>query len=323
MENTALVLGSIAFDYIMKFDGKFKDVILPDADQNLTGSFNVSSLRVRFGGTAGNISYNLALLGVKAIAVSSTGDDFVAMKYDEHLRKVGVDLKLVGHPEEHTAAAYIVSDAANNQLTVFHPGALKHAGKISIKESVGNVIDRVKIAIIAPNPVDAFVNYSRELGKLKIPFIFDPGQVTPGFTPEQLMKIIPNSKLLIANTHEIELVKRKLNLSVEELVKKVPNIIVTEGAKGSTILGEGYAKHIPVAKPKVFRDPTGAGDGYRAGLMWGLLNSLSLEDSAKVGAIVGSFVVEGDGPQDHTFTTKEVRERYEATFDQVLKLPRQ
>jgi adenosine kinase len=322
MENTALVLGSIAFDYIMKFEGKFKDVILPDADQNPTGSFNVSSLRVRFGGTAGNISYNLALLGVKAIAVSSTGNDFVAMKYDEHLRKVGVDLRLVGHPEEHTAAAYIVSDAVNNQLSIFHPGALKHASKIPIKETIGNMIDRVKIAIIAPNPVDAFVNYSRELSKLKIPFIFDPGQVTPAFTPEQLMKIIPNSILLIANAHEIELVKNKLELSIENLVKKVPNLIVTEGAKGSTIYGEGYTKQIPIAKPKIFRDPTGAGDGYRAGLIWGLLNSLSLEDSAKVGAVVGSFVVEGDGPQDHVFDMKEIKQRFEQTYDQSLKLPR-
>jgi adenosine kinase len=322
MENTALVLGSIAFDYILKFDGKFKDVILPDADQNLTGSFNASSLRIRFGGTAGNISYNLALLGVKAIAVSSAGDDFVSMKYDEHLRKVGVDLRLTGHAGEHTAAAYIVNDALNNQLTIFHPGALIHASSILIKETIANMIEKVKIAIIAPNPVDAFMSHSRELGELKIPFIFDPGQVAPAFTPEQLMKIIPLSKLLIANSHEIELVKRKLNLSIEGILKKVPNIIVTEGTKGSTIYGEGDTKHISTAKPRVFRDPTGAGDGYRAGLMWGLLNSLSLEDSAKAGAVVGSFVVEGEGPQDHTFGIKEVKDRFEATFKEKLRIPR-
>ena len=322
MENTSLVLGSIAFDYIMKFDGKFKDVILPDAEQNLTGSFNVSSLRVRFGGTAGNIAYNLALLGVKPIAVSSTGDDFVAMKYDEHLKKAGVDLRLVGHPEEHTAAAYIVSDGVNNQLSIFHPGALKHAGKISIREVVGAMVDKIKIAIIAPNPVDTFVNYSRELAKLKIPFIFDPGQVTPAFTPEQLIRIMPDSSLLIANTHEIELVKKKLGLSIEELVKKVPNVIVTEGAKGSTIYGQGYSKRIAIAKPRVFKDPTGAGDGYRAGLMLGILNSMSLEDSAKIGSVVGSFVVEGDGPQDHVFGMREVKERFEQTYNQTLNLPR-
>jgi adenosine kinase len=322
MQNTALVLGSMAFDHIMKFEGKFRDVILPDADQNLTGSFNVSSLRVRFGGTAGNISYNLALLGIKAIAISSTGNDFVEMKYDEHLRRAGVDLRLVGHPEEHTAAAYIVSDAVNNQVSIFHPGALKHAGKISIREKIGNAVDKVKIAIIAPNPVDAFVNYSRELVSLKIPFLFDPGQVTPAFTPEQLMKIIPDSKLLIANTHEIELVKKKLNTSIEGLLTKVSNIIVTEGAGGSTLYGEGYTKHIPTAKPRDFRDPTGAGDGYRAGLMWGLLNNLSLEDSGRVGAVVGSFVVEGDGPQDHVFNTNDVRRRYEETYNRELRFPR-
>jgi adenosine kinase len=133
VDDTVLVLGSIAFDYIMKFDGKFKDVILPDPNKNLTGSFNVSSLTVRFGGTAGNISYNLALLGVRAIAISSAGPDIMAMKYDEHLKKTGVDLRLVGHPEEHTAAAYIISDATHNQLSIFHPGALKYASEISIK----------------------------------------------------------------------------------------------------------------------------------------------------------------------------------------------
>lgn len=135
MDNAVLVLGSIAFDYIMKFDGRFRDVIVPDADQNLVGSFNVGSLRVRFGGTAGNISYNLALLGTRAIAVSSAGQDLVAMKYDSHLRKVGVDVRLTVQPDEHTAAAYIISDSTNNQLTIFHPGALKHAGAISLKKA--------------------------------------------------------------------------------------------------------------------------------------------------------------------------------------------
>jgi adenosine kinase len=320
MKNTVLVLGSIAFDYIMKFDGKFKDVILPDSNKNLTGSFNVSSLTVRFGGTAGNISYNLALLGVRAIAVSSAGPDIVAMKYDEHLRKTGVDLRIIGHPEEHTAAAYIISDASNNQLSIFHPGALKHASKISIKESIQDTIDRVKFAIVAPNPVDAFVNYTQELSELGIPFIFDPGQVVPAFTPEQLVEIIPKSKLLIANSHEIGMVTSRLNSSIEKLLTKVPNIIVTEGAKGSKLYGKGYVKQLPIAKPKVFRDSTGAGDGYRAGLLAGLLNSLPLEDSAKLGAVVGSFVVEGDGPQDHFFTLDDVKKRYKETFKQALRL---
>jgi adenosine kinase len=320
MENTVLVLGSIAFDYIMKFEGKFKDVILPDSNKNLTGSFNVSNLEVRFGGTAGNISYNLALLGVQAIAVSSAGPDIVAMKYDEHLRKTGVDLRLVGHPEEHTAAAYIISDSVNNQLSIFHPGALKHASKISIKESIQDTIDRVKFAIVAPNPVDAFMSYTQELSQLGIPFIFDPGQVVPAFTSEQLMEIIPKSKLLVANSHEIGMVTSRLDSSIEKLLAHVPNIIVTEGAKGSKLYGEGYVKQLPIAKPKVFRDSTGAGDGYRAGLLAGLLNSLSLEDSAKLGAVVGSFVVEGDGPQDHFFTLDDVKRRYRETFKQTLKL---
>lgn len=315
-----MILGSIAFDYIMKFDGRFKDVILPDADHNLTGSFNVSSVRVRFGGTAGNISYNLALLGQKAIAVSSAGDDLVAMKYDEHLKRTGVDLRLIGNPEERTAAAYIINDATKNQLTIFHPGALEHAGKISVEEAIRDIIDKVKIAILAPNPVDAFVSYSQELTELGIPFIFDPGQVVPAFAPEQLMDIIPVSELLIANSHEIEMITAKLNLSIEKLLTKVPNIIVTEGARGSRLYGKGQVKQIPIAKPRVFRDPTGAGDGYRAGLIAGLLNSLSLEDSAKLGAVVGSFVVEGEGPQDHTFTIEEVKQRYEDTFRKPLSL---
>ena len=320
MDDSVLVLGSIAFDYLMKFDGKFKDVILPDPAKNLTGSFNVSSLTVRFGGTAGNISYNLALLGVKAIAVSSAGPDIVTMKYDEHLKKIGVDLRLVGHPEEYTAAAYIISDSAHNQLSIFHPGALKHAGKISIGEAIQDVMDKVKLAIVAPNPVDAFMSHTRELSELGIPFIFDPGQVVPGFTPEQLMEIIPRSKLLIANSHEIGMIVSKLNSSIEKLLSKVPNIIVTEGSRGSKVYGKDSVKQIPVAKPRVVRDSTGAGDGYRAGLLAGLLNSMSLEDSAKLGAVVGSFVVEGDGPQDHVFTLDDAKKRYKETYSEVLKL---
>jgi adenosine kinase len=320
MKNAALVLGSIAFDYIMKFDGRFKDVILPDPQRNLTGSFNVSSVRVRFGGTAGNISYNLALLGEKAITVSSAGDDLVAMKYDEHLKRTGVDLRLIGKPEERTAAAYIISDSTNNQLTIFHPGALKHASKISLKDAIGDIVNQVRIAIIAPNPVDAFVSYSQQLTKLGIPFIFDPGQVVPAFTPEQLMGIIPVAKLLVANSHEIGMILAKLNLSIEKLLTRVPNVVVTEGGKGSKLYGKGQTTQIPIAKPKVFRDSTGAGDGYRAGLIAGLLNSFSLEDSAKLGAVIGSFVVEGDGPQDHTFTIEQVKQRFEETFGKPLKL---
>jgi adenosine kinase len=320
MDDTVLVLGSIAFDYIMKFDGKFKDVILPDPNKNLTGSFNVTTLTVRFGGTAGNISYNLALLGVRAIAVSSAGPDIVTMKYDEHLKKTGVDLRLVGHPEEHTAVAYIISDSTHNQLTIFHPGALKHAGAISIREAIQDVIHRVKLAIVAPNPVDAFMNHTRELSELGIPFIFDPGQLVPAFTPEQLTEIIPKSKLLIANSHEIGMITSKLNSSVEKLLSRVPNIIVTEGAKGSRLYGRDSVKQIPIAKPRLVRDSTGAGDGYRAGLLAGLLGSLSLEDSAKLGAVVGSFVVEGNGPQDHVFTLDDVKKRYKETYNEALKL---
>jgi adenosine kinase len=318
--DSVLVLGSIAFDYLMKFDGKFKDVILPDPAKNLTGSFNVSSLTVRFGGTAGNISFNLALLGVKAIAVSSAGPDIVAMKYDEHLKKNGVDLRLVGHPEEYTAAAYIISDSAHNQLSIFHPGALKHASKISIREAIKDVMDQVKLAIVAPNPVDAFMSHTRELSELGIPFIFDPGQVVPGFTPDQLMEIIPKSKLLIANSHEIGMITSKLNSSIEELLGRVSNIIVTEGAKGSKLYSRGSVKQIPIAKPRVVKDSTGAGDGYRAGLLAGLVSSQSLEDSARLGAVVGSFVVEGDGPQDHFFSLDDVKRRYKETYGQVLKL---
>jgi adenosine kinase len=320
MDNAVLVLGSIAFDYLMKFDGQFKDVILPDPNKNLTGSFNVNSLTVRFGGTAGNISYNLALLGVRAIAVSSAGPDIVAMKYDEHLKKTGVDLRLVGYPEEHTAAAYIISDATHNQLSIFHPGALKYAGSISIREAIRDAIHRVKLAIVAPNPVDAFLNHTRELSELGIPFIFDPGQVVPGFTPEQLMEIIPRSKLLIANTHEIGMITSKLNSSIERLLGRVPSIIVTEGAKGSKLYSKDSVEQIPVAKPRLVRDSTGAGDGYRAGLLAGMLSSLSLKDSAKLGAVVGSFVVEGNGPQDHVFTLDDVKKRYKETYNETLKL---
>jgi adenosine kinase len=304
-----LISGSLAYDRIMDFPGKFSDHILADKIHILNVCFVVNGLAERFGGTAGNIAYTLALLGERPLILATAGNDFG--KYEDWLRQQ--DLPLDGIrliPEELTAGAYITTDMADNQITGFNPGAMKYPSLYEVDHA--QPPDR--LAIVAPGNVEDMLSYSQSYKEHNIPYIFDPGQQITSLSAEQLTDLLSGSKLLIANDYELELIVQKTGLPRKELLKRTEAIIVTFGENGSIIIAARGEKKIGVAKPSKVLDPTGAGDAYRAGLIKGLVLGKELADAARMGATSASYAVECQGTQEHSFTQEEFWSRYRAAF---------
>lgn len=321
-KNKTLVLGSIAFDYLMGFDENFINACSIDREKGEYQSTVTANSRIQhFGGCAGNISYNLGLLNAgKVLLLGSVGKDFSSLGYQEHIKKfenidVGVDL----HDDLFTAACYIVNDVKSNQMIIFHGGALDQSKHILLKEKIKDP-ENYLYAINSTQSVDAMVSFAEQLHELKIPQIFDPGQVTPLFSKELLLDIIKNSDILIGNKFEIEQIKTKTEQSEEDLVVHLKALIKTKGAEGSELLykddkNEIFKIDIPIAKPEKIVDSTGAGDGYRAGILTGLSLNMTLLDSCRLGSIIGSFVVETGGAQTQSYSLEDVRKRFLETYD--------
>ena len=276
----------------------------------------------QFGGTAGNISYNLGLLKVGQVFIfGSVGKDFENLGYKDHISKfkninLGVDLH--GDP---TAACYIVNDIKSNQMIIFSGGALDHNKDIDLTEKIKDP-ENFRMAINSPQSVEAMENFTDQLYKLNIPMIFDPGQVTVIFPKNTLIDIIKKSSILIGNSYEIKMIKEKAELDDEDLVKMVKAVITTKGADGSELLysdenGKTYRVHIPIAKPSKIEDATGAGDGYRAGILTGLILNMTILDSCRLGSIIGSYVVETKGAQTQIFDINDVRKRFYETYNYI------
>lgn len=306
-----LVLGSLVFDNLMHYPDFFEKNIVIGERNNIDGSFVVDRFEICRGGTAGNISYNLGKLNIKNILISVAGKDF--LEYGKLLEKMGTDLRVDIYEKENTAACFIIYDKDHDKINIFCAGALQNAYKIKISEKLyPNEI--IKIAINAPNPIDSMKNFALELEKLKIPMVFDPGQQINEFSRDDLLEILKKSEYLILNESEFEILKKKTKLNEEQITELVNNIIVTFGAKGSEIYQIDEKITIPVAKPKKIIDTTGAGDAYRAGLLYGIFYNISLEDSCKLGSIIGSFAVESPEPQNQDYDFKDIKNRYEENF---------
>ncbi|MEJ5328609.1 MAG: carbohydrate kinase family protein [Desulfobaccales bacterium] len=304
-----LVSGSLAYDRIMDFPGRFADHILPDKIHVLNVCFMVNGLTERFGGTAGNIAYNLHLLGEQPLILATAGRDFGP--YEDWLRSLGLPLdgiRLI--PEEFTASAYITTDLSDNQITGFNPGAMKHPSGYALD----GLDPRRALAIIAPGNLEDMLTYSRLYKERKVPYIFDPGQSIPAWGGGELKEMATGAWALIVNDYELELFQQKTGLTTGHLLKLTPTLIVTQGDQGSQVLGDGERHHIPAVPPRQVVDPTGAGDAYRAGLIKGLIRGLPWPEAACLGAAVASFAVERAGTQEHRFTLAEVAERYAQVF---------
>jgi adenosine kinase len=304
-----LVSGSLAYDRIMDFPEKFSDYILPDKIHILNVCFMVNGLKEQFGGTAGNIAYNLALLEEKPIILATAGKDFDA--YEKWLRSLNLPLdgvKLIS--EEFTAGAYITTDKADNQITGFNPGAMKY----QCEYSVDDMNHDETLAIVAPGNLDDMFFYATRYKEKKIPYIFDPGQSIPALTTEHIIEMITGSKFLISNDYELEMIMRGSGMSKKDLMERTEIIITTLAEKGALISTKDDEIHVPAARPSGVSDPTGAGDAFRAGLIKGLVSGNSVHESAKMGSVAASFGVECQGTQCHRFTLEEFWERYKSNF---------
>ena len=319
---TVAVTGSMAFDYIMSFPGKFADHILPDQIQILSVSFLVDSMRRERGGTAGNIAYNLALFNQPVLLMATVGQD--APEYIAALRERGVDTSgVLQLPMDFTASFFVSTDQANNQIASFYTGAMAKAGQISFAEQD---YKSITIAVISPNDPQAMVKYVNECQELNIPYIYDPSQQIPRLAPADLVHGIAGAKVLIVNDYEFEMVKKQTGLQEMDIQKMVETLIITKGEKGSviriTLDEQGRCREfsIPSAVPGRIAEPTGVGDAYRAGLITGITRGYSWEVSGRLGSVAAIYVLEQHGTQRHTFTRRQFAERYRAIFGDTPEL---
>jgi adenosine kinase len=305
---SALICGSMAWDTIMVFKDRFSNHILPDKIHRLNVSFLVPGLRREFGGCAGNIAYNLKLLGDTGYPMATVGRDFGP--YREWLTRTGVPADHIRVFEaEHTAQAFITTDLDDNQITAFHPGAMQqsHANKVSDARDVG-------IGIVAPDGRDGMIQHAREFHEADIPFIFDPGQGLPMFNGEELLDFIDKAGYVAVNDYEGQLLCERTGLPLEELAKRVKALIVTKGAEGSVIYASGEQIDIPCVKADTLTDPTGCGDAYRAGLLFGIANGMDWQTTGRLGALMGALKISHRGGQNHVFTQDEIDQRYFDNF---------
>ncbi|MFW9819618.1 MAG: PfkB family carbohydrate kinase [Candidatus Thorarchaeota archaeon] len=324
VKNKVLVLGSLAFDYIMGFKENFINAVSINHEKEEYQSTVTADSRYQFfGGTAGNIAYNLGLLKIAEVSLfGSVGDDFERLGYMEHINQFkNIELLLDIYKDLFTAACYIVNDIKSNQMIIFHGGALDKCKDIDLKVKISNPEEYI-YAINSTQSVEAMINFGSQLNELGIPTIFDPGQVTPLFKKHDLIELLMKSEILIGNTHEINQIVKKANLSEEEILKFINAIIITEGSEGSKLFYKDendkvFQVQVPIAKPNKIKDTTGAGDGYRAGILTGLTLRMTLLDSCRLGAIIGSFVVETTGAQTQIFNSDMVRKRFFDTFGYV------
>jgi adenosine kinase len=309
---TALICGSAAYDNIMVFEDSFKNHILPDKIHILNVAFLVPRLRREFGGCATNISYNLKLLGGDPLPMATVGQDFEP--YRKWLKKNGIRQDHIRTLDDVlTAQAFITTDLDDNQITAFHPGAMNFSEKNKVGDAKG-----VKIGMVSPDGRTGMIKHAEQFAKKKIPFIFDPGQGMPMFNGDDLRHFIEQATWVTVNDYEWELLKSRTGWTEADITSRVDALIVTLGAKGSVIHTRNKTLKIPTVKPKAVADPTGCGDAYRAGLLYGLLNDLDWETTGRIASLMGSIKIEQHGTQNHTFTREQFRKRFKAAFGHPL-----
>lgn len=308
-----LVSGSLAYDHIMNFPGYFRDHFMPDKLHNINVSFNIDGHFEHFGGTAGNIAYTLSLLGEKPTVIASAGEDFT--RYKTHLDGAGVDTsRIVIQPKLETAFAYILTDKGDNQIAAFHPGAGAEGYAAEIPASADS------IAIIAAGSVPDIKALPGKFRQASVKFMFDPGQSITALTGDDLKNGITGADVVFANDYECALIGFKTGWSEADIVKAAKTLIVTLGEAGSRVItaqGEVRVAATPITENK---DPTGAGDGYRAGYIKAYLAGATPMQCAQLGSACAAYVVENLGTQGHRFTMDQLKKRYEITYGEPLKV---
>ncbi|MEA1888729.1 MAG: carbohydrate kinase family protein [Pseudomonadota bacterium] len=305
----ALICGSMAFDTIMVFEDRFKNHILPDQVHILNVSFLVPSMRREFGGCAGNIAYNLNLLGGEGRPMATVGRDFAP--YAEWMDKAGVSRESLKElADDYTAQAYITTDQDDNQITAFHPGAMNQSHINKVSDETG-----VSIGIVSPDGRQGMIDHATQFMESNIPFIFDPGQGMPMFDGDDLNRFLQQASWLTLNDYEFQLFSERTGKNAGEIAQEVEGLVVTRGGEGSIIYANNKEINIPVAKIDKLADPTGCGDAYRSGLLYGLMNDLDWETTGRLAAVMGAAKIEVNGTQNHAPTRDEIAGRFKDNFN--------
>jgi len=310
---SALICGSFAYDTIMVFQDHFKNHILPDKVHILNVAFHVPELRREFGGCAANIAYNLNLLGGKALPMGTVGRDFAP--YADWLGEQGIPLDYIREVAgTYTAQAFITTDQDDNQITAFHPGAMDFAHEVNVNEATG-----VTIGIVSPDGRQGMIEHAEQFVEAGIPFVFDPGQAMPLFGGEDFRRFIEQATWVCVNDYESQLLQDRTGWSPHDIAGKVEALIVTRGGKGSYIYHKDKRIDIPAAPVSGIVDPTGCGDAFRGGLLYGLMNGLDWDTTGRMAALLGAIKIEQHGTQNHSFTLEEFRNRYREAFGAHLE----
>jgi len=309
---SALICGSYAYDTIMVFHDKFKNHILPDKVHMLNVSFLVPDMRREYGGCAGNIAYNLKLLGGDPLPMATVGSDFDL--YANWMDRCGIPRSHIKvYTSTFTGQAFITTDEDDNQITAFHPGAmsLSHENKVSDAEGIS-------IGIVSPDGRDGMIEHAEQFAEAGIPFIFDPGQGMPMFNGDDLLRFTEQATWVTLNDYEAQLFEERTGLSPHEIAERVEALIITRGGEGSHIYTREHRLEIPAVAVTAINDPTGCGDAYRAGLLYGLMNDMDWKTTGRIASLLGAIKIEKHGTQNHQFTRDEFDSRFQEAFGHSL-----
>ena len=310
-----IVTGSVAYDYLMFFPGRFSEHILPDQIHQISLSFLVESMRKQRGGCAPNIAYTLALLGERPTVMATVGQDFG--EYRAWLDDRGIDTSAIVEIEsEFTSSFFVNTDQENNQIASFYMGAMGWADRLSFHDLQGEV----EVAIISPNAPAAMNKYVRECQEMGIPYLYDPSQQIIWLTADDLLAGARGAYVLIVNEYEFGMIQNKTGLSEADLLALPQVTIVTRGEEGSTIYAPEQTLSIPAVPPRPLVEPTGVGDGYRGGIIKGLLKGLPWQTTGRIASLAAAYVLEQEGTQNHAYSLADFVDRYRRTFDDDLSV---
>ena len=305
---SSLICGSLAFDSIMQFEGKFSESLLPDQLHKVNVSFLVPSMRREFGGCAGNIAYNLKLLGGEPLIMATLGQD--GAPYLERFKALNISTQCVRVIDSSfTAQCFITTDADSNQITAFHPGAMTFSHENKVADA-----GAVKFSIVAPDGRDGMLQHAEQSVALNIPLIFDPGQGLPMFNGDELKHFIELASYVAVNDYEADLLTTRTGLTLEQIAQQVSALIVTRGEQGAEIFTDGQKIEIPCVTADAIADPTGCGDAFRAGMLFGLTKGMDWATIGRLSSLMGSIKIASQGPQNHAPSLAEIEERFHKSF---------
>ena len=308
MTKTTLICGSLAFDKIMQYNGRFGETLLADQLHKVNVSFLVPTLRTEYGGCSANIAYNLNLLGGDPLIMATIGQD--GGEYLDRFQTLGIatrGIRKIGH--SYTAQCFVTADLDNNQINAFHPGAMQFSHENSVADQ-----GALRIAIIAPDGRDGMIKHAHDCAEQKIPFMFDPGQQLPMFSGEELLTFLEQATYLAANDYEFEMLMNRTGLTLPEIAGRLEALIITRGEKGSEIYVKGERHEIPCVRADQIVDPTGCGDAYRAGLLFGIVSGFDWPTTGRLASLMGAIKIAHQGGQNHVTTMLQIADRFESEF---------